>query len=408
MIKAQLLFYFFYIGLNIVLNIYFFLGSRKHNVYKWTSIFWIAALSFYLLEGLLENTKFIGFSLIIASVTNFAVLKICSLLMGIKYKKTKLDIYVSLILILLGILTSYSYSFEIYTSFFALAATFPYFNFILTNIKKINKNNGLEKFMILTYSLNVIHILDYPFLRLNKDFAYIGFNIAFFFGVILSLFIYITSDSIYIKTIEEKLRLAIEEKNKIYKRLVATKLIKSFSHELNNSLQNIICSQEILEKKTSSIKDDDFNEINENIRDSVKKIQNILSPFYKNEDSSSKEEVFLNNVLNDSKSLLEVYSNNKKIVLNNIDNSQTFLYIQRGLFTQIIVNIAISILKNEEKLETSFFNNRLIFSTLDEKTIDLDFPIILSNQIGLKIEKEKRKIILDLKNFITSQEVKAS
>lgn len=380
---------------NIIINAQFYFGSRKHPIYKWGLIYWTAAFVHSILhaETFPEYIRIFGISIV--AICNYSVLKICSNMLNIKpddkfYRKVSLSWFlISLPLIPL-------FKFEHYIWSFILMCIFPYMHYTAKNIKQIWKTtNKLEKVMVLTYFLNVLHLINYPLMMGSRELLFIGFNIAFGFASILSLFIYLTADSIYIKEIEAKLKEEIEKTSKLYKSVIASEIILSLSHEINNAIQSLQFNQEVLKLKAKKTQDIHLEKISKNMKISVSKINDILIPFYKGIDDLSP--VDLNEIIEDTKSFIDPFLKMNKIELN-FENktSSKLVSTSKGVFSQLLVHIIKALSKQNGSILIKIDDNQIEF--LADNTNNLGFDIVeaIADQLKLTIKREHGKVFVNL------------
>lgn len=391
-------FYSVTILLNILVNLYFYFGSRKHEIYKWALIFWANGFIFFGSQAVFSNNlKIAGLFAILVSINDFAVIKIISLLLKIP-TRDKFYAKVSIPFFIVGIIASFFTRFEVFTTIISLGVIFPYFHFMISNFKEIqSKSNRIEKFMLFFYSINVAHMLDYAFFTMDKDLYHLGFNIAYAFTMVLTLFIHITSDSVYIKRIEEQLKEEIDKKNSLYKTIIANDIVISFSHEMNNALQGIQFQQEMLKLKVDNHPENkSLEKVARNIQNGVNKIQDILNPFYANKSVSK---IDLSTIVNESVSFLEPTLAKEKVNLkvSKVDDlSFCYVLASKGLMSQLLVYAVKSLISSNKDIVIDVESHQITLKCFNTENADLDLVNFMISQIGISIKTLPTSLIIDL------------
>ena len=381
--------------MNIIINAQFYFNSRKKIEYKWTLLFWSIFFLNFLCQGIFEKYyQLLGLSIVLVGVSYYYLLKLFGNLFKVELDH-KLYAKVCGSLFGLGLIMSFNSSFTEFTIPLTLACVFPFFHFGYKNYQAIKKQSFLLKSGFLFFCISLLHVLDYPFLRLDPKAAEIGFFIAFMTTILFSLVIHLLSDSLYIKSIEQALQQSVEEKNKLSQKLMAVELVQSFSHEINNSLQTIELNNQMLSLIHS---DEKTNKLSDNISLGLQRINEMFNLFEDGKKELSFQETTLNELILDVKKFIDVKNKSSYSQVSFSNSDHVLVNTSKGLFSQMMVSI-ISKLMDEKikhiKVDSSISGYILVKTTgFDLTTVNFDLAQVLSHQLNLKIEKNKDQLLV--------------
>jgi len=404
MSNTMIILYLAMIISNIIINAYFYFGSRNHQVYKWGMTYWVAGLVHAICHSETLPTVFHILGIMLVALTNYSVLKSCSYMLKIDpndkfYRNLTIFGFAASSLLIPFM------SYEKYIFGFVIVCIIPYIHYVFSNIKTIwTKTNKLEKVMILTYAVNVLHLINYPLMLGNRELLFIGFNIAFGFASVFSLFLYLIADSIFIKEIEAKLKEEISKSQRLMKSAIYSDIIMSFSHEINNAMQSLQLNQEILSIKSKKEQNEQLGKVSLSMKNSVEKINDILAPFYdQNKELASIELPYL---IKESFSFIDPIAKENKsaIVLENQPN-EISISTSKGLFSQLIVQIIKSLSKNNKKVSIEFKEKSILFKA-EEFCSNFDSAFVIADQLKLELTQKEKSLELNLSSKI--KEIKKS
>lgn len=397
-----LILYLLILFVNVVVNAQFYFNSRKKKEYKWTMLFWVSFFVHFILQGALEsNHQALGISMFLGSFAYFFVLKLFGSLFNVVVdEKFYLKIYGYLLA--LGVALSFVAPFQVFTIPLVVCAVIPYFHFAWKHWKQIKETPLFLRSAFWFVALSLIHVLDYPFLRLEPEASEIGFFVAFMTNIFFSLVVHFISDSIYIKAIEDELKKTIEDKNKLSRNLMALELVNSFSHEINNSLQVIESSNEMISLYSSNNGDKKTLKLTSNINDGLTRIFSMFNLFNESKRSESLSVESLDNLLKEVFSLVDVHLKSAKTKLSISEIPQVKIFSSKGIFCQVIVNVLTQFLNSKNKEVSIQFDpltHSMIVSTpyYKSQSVNLELATVLANQINLKIENNLNGVVISYK-----------
>lgn len=386
--------------INVIVNAHFYFNSRKKQEYLWTLLFWGCFFINFLFQGIFnDHHQLLGISVVMVGISYYFALKLFGSLF-----QTTLDsqfyLKVCGLLTMLGVGLSFVAPFQIFTVPLVIANVFPYFHFGYKNWSKIKSTPLFLRSGFWFFCLSLVHIVDYPFLRLEPKAAEIGFFIAFMTTILFSLVVHFVSDSIYIKAIEDELTTTIEDKNKLSRNLMAIDLVKSFSHEINNSLQSIESSNELIRLISQNKNDEKTFKLTHNIDKGLTRIFTMFNLFNDNKRDESLKVENLSDLFKEAMSLVGVQLKSSKTSLKVQNIPQVSLLSSKGIFSQVIVNLLAQFINSKNKevwitfdeVENSIFINTNNFA---ESTINLELAKVLGAQIKLNISiKEQAGVVI--------------
>ncbi len=389
MSQLNLLLYFVVICVNIIVNSYFYLGSRKNKIYFYGLVFWSSTLINFITQGFFEKSpKLMGLSMLILFFQSLSTVKIYSLLLKIDTKKyDKINYFVLGIGSFFSLYLSLISSFTVFTSLVVLTSTFPLFYFITKEYHQIFYGNykKIYKILFFIFIINQIHILDYPFLRMNPEFSQYGFFIAFSLMVLFSLSLVFLSDAVYISSIEDRLRSILSERAKDYKENISSEIIRSYSHDLNNALQPIQFVPALLSRLTTEENEKQIKIIENTIKKSILKIEELTSLMKSGQIDRFKRSFSLLKNIEPAISMVPYELNIQK----DFDASSEIVSIE-GVCTKIFTNI-FSNFKKDSTIKLFLDNNSLLFVFEESSLLGDDFNLseLLCQQLNHKFIKEK-------------------
>ncbi|MCB0356895.1 MAG: GHKL domain-containing protein, partial [Bdellovibrionales bacterium] len=147
--------------------------------------------------------------------------------------------------VLAFILYKLEFSFLVFTLPIAIISIFPnlYFMFKLKEIKSKQKLHLFDYALISTYLLFGLHLLDYPFLRLNLAFAPVGFMVSFVLLFIKSIVLpHLVYNKLHIKLYHElkKQKKAVDDANK-----AKSVFLANISHEIRTPMHSVLSFSDI-------------------------------------------------------------------------------------------------------------------------------------------------------------------
>jgi signal transduction histidine kinase len=184
-----------YIGIQAVTAIFsavLWLSNRSQKAYLYLSILWFGNLiNFGTQVASGQNQFLIAFTLATYAISSFSLVKLYA------YITSKENIPFKLFFIVLGAgicLCLLAFSLDAHFIFMSLpVAVSVVFPLIYLSVKVIlpdwKNTDSFQKIFGIIITLNSLHFLDFPFLRLNVDFAPVGFAIAFLFMFIFAIFL---------------------------------------------------------------------------------------------------------------------------------------------------------------------------------------------------------------------------
>lgn len=377
--------------INIIVNAHFYFNSRKKIEYLWTMLFWGCFFINFLFQGAFNDKhQLLGISVVMVGISYFFSLKLFGSLFKAKVD-SEFYIQVGGILTALGVVLSSIAPFQVFTIPLVIACVFPYLHFGYTNWNKIKETPLFLRSGFFFFCLSLVHILDYPFLRLDPRAAEIGFFIAFMTTILFSLVVHFISDSIYIKAIEDELTKTIEDKNELSRNLMAIDLVKSFSHEINNSLQNIESSNELIRLTSQNRNDQKTVNLTNNIETGLERIFTMFNLFNDSKRDESLKVEKLDEMFKEVVSLVEAQFKSSKTLLKIQKVPEVNLISSKGIFSQVLVNILLQFVNvNNPEVWVTFDDstNCLMINcpNFKENMINLDLAKILGSQIKLELD----------------------
>lgn len=386
--------------INIIVNIHFYFNSRKKQEYLWTLLFWCGVFIHFICQGAFEHHhQLLGITYSVAAVSFMCMLKVFGSLFNAPVD-IKLYTKINVSLFVLGVGLSFVAPFQVFTVPIVLMNVIPFYHFAYKHWKSINKAPLFLRCGFYFFCISMIHIMDYPFLRLKPEAAEIGFFVAFMSTILFSLIVHFVSDSIYIKAIEDELKKSIEEKNKLLQNLMAIELITAFSHEINNSLQSMESSNELIGLMAEKNNNEKIANLSSNINKGLGRIFTMFDLFNDSKRQDAYKEESLPEIIKESVSLVDVRLKSSQINFSLASIPEVKIWSSKGVFVQVIENILSQIINSGSKtVKVNFEKNIISFSSEAVKdSLNLELAYILCSQIDVKMIVEHNKVLLFYKD----------
>lgn len=369
MLKIILYFYTGVLFLNAAFSALLWLDNR-HSLYKYTFFLWVCTFINFFLQGLFDKGDF-------ATILSFSTYFVVSVLFSkILSSANKLKFYIIpySVIMFIGLMASLLFhlkglGFTIISLPTAIGVAIPMLHTAYLSIKNYQGEDNFNNIIYSTFlTLNGLHFLDYPFLRMDKDFAIFGFSIALIFLTSFSIFLpAFISKNISLRDknklkekvnkSEETERLLSEHKRELQQnQLILKDFLEIVGHEIKTPLNGIFGALDLTDKsELSNDLKDNFNIIQSSSCQLLGLSQNLLDfVSLKNKDFK------LNNITFDIKSLIEDVRLDAKRCLQdetfkiNYDNTKVSnIYTDNLRLKNIFINLIKIMFKYSEKKEVT-------------------------------------------------------
>lgn len=336
--------------------------KTNHKVYVFNILFWVGILLNLIGQSRTEPHIF-GITIGVYVLCNYSMVKLWDYQLNQETNFKNLKWVLGGLLGLALILQKTTDNFMLYSFPMIILTIAPFWYFGISNFKKLwQKYDKLGKVFLIMIALVTIHILDFPFLRLNP-LSNVGFLISFIFIFLISFMLNRVTNEVYLNYQESKIKELNDEKHQLIQNQVMNSMMTGFSHEMNTALQVIKSSLEILEIENQNPK------ILKMMNNSLNKIESIQSVFKEKKSESFSAEIKMPSLISDVEDFLQVKN---KIFCR--DAHRLSLFSNKLILTNVLINVLKSLLLKNDKVEIG----------ISRKTGLDSIEIIFDNYVNLK------------------------